>query len=148
MNLIFKNFEVKPLAEFIHSFTLKGKKSRWRTKFYNVLARHYNDVNAFENKLIEDYATRVNGEIVYLNEEKTRVEMDDDSKEEYFKQLTILMNEKLTIECNELNRELLISNANILLDGEFDVPPEIAGLYDIWCDKFEEVVKYYEGLED
>ena len=146
MSLKIKNEEVKYLAELLYSLTLKGKKSRWRTKLFDLLAHHYNvNVTPQLNQLAKDYAELDdNNELVYMNKEKSRVKVYD----EYYEEANILLNEEFIIECNELNKIMILTNARILLDGEFDVSPSIASMYDKWCEKFEVAIDYYEGLED
>ena len=39
---------------------------------------------------------------------------------------------------------MLTTVGKVLLDGEFEVPNELAGFYALWCDKFEEVIDFYE----
>lgn len=143
MNLKLKNIEVKYLAELIGSLTLKGKKSRWRTALFKLLSQHYiENVNKQLNNLATDYMVKdENDKPIYVNKEKTEVQVYAD----YFDEEKILLNEEYIIECNESNKIMILSNAEILLDGDFDVPPEIATMYDSWCEKFEEAIEYYNN---
>lgn len=140
-----KNYQIKYIIELLTSLTLKGKPSRMRTKFIKPLMIHYqeNVINEL-NKLVDDYAERDdNKEIIYINKEQNIVKMQP----EYFTEEQILLNEEYPIELNEFNKMTLLSIAKIMLEGEFDVKPEIAEMYDEWCEQFEKVIKYYKDNE-
>lgn len=145
MNLVLSNYEVSSLAEFIHALVLNGKESRWRTKFYNVLAKHHNEVKGFEFELIKEYANLDdNGEVIFLDKELGIIDMNEENRFKYREQLSVLLNEELIIPCDEENKKMLTIVGNVLLDGDFEVNPNSAGLYALWCDKFEDVIEFYE----
>lgn len=144
MNLVFSNYEVKEFCEFINSLKLKGKESRWRTKIYNLLASHYNEIHSFEMLLLKEYANLdENGNIKILDSEKGLIDMDEDNIPNYSQQLAELLNEEFLIACDDSNKTMIQTVGNLLLDGEFEVPNQIAGLYALWCDKFEEAIDFY-----
>lgn len=145
MNLKLSNYEVGALAEFIHNLTLKAKQSRWRTKFYNELAKHHNEMKNFEYELLKEYANLdEDGNIKFVDKEKGLVDIPTENTQKYQKHLAELLNEEFILECNEANKKMIIVVAEILLEGDFDVTPEMAGFYALWCDKFEEVLDFYE----
>lgn len=145
MNLVLSNYEVGNLAEFIHGLVLDGKKSRWRTKFYNLLAEHHNEMKKFEFELIKEHANLTeSGEIIFLDEKTGAIDMDEDNIPKYRQQLSDLLNEELIIPCDEVNKKMLEVVGEFILDGDFDVEPNLAGFYALWCDKFEEVLDFYE----
>jgi len=145
MNLVLTNYEVKSFGQFIHGLVLNGKDSRWRTKLYNVVAKHFNEINGFEYELLKEYANLdKDGNVKFLDEKKGIVDMDEVNIPKYQEQLSILLNEELIIPCDEEHKKMLTVVGNIILDGEFEVAPELAGFYALWCDKFEEVLDFYE----
>ncbi|MGE7840776.1 hypothetical protein ACQKNX_08285 [Lysinibacillus sp. NPDC093712] len=116
-----------------------------RTRFIKPLTLHYEENVLTElSKLAEDYALRNEAkEIIYIDKDQKTMEMPP----EYFTEEQILLNEEHIIELNEFNKMTLLSIADTLLDGDFDVKGEIADMYDEWCEEFERVIKYYKDIE-
>lgn len=141
-----KNYQIKHIIELLSSLTLKGKLSRRRTEFIKPLLSHYQEKVIQElNNLVNDYAERdENEEIVYINKEQGIVKM----KPEYFTEEHDLLNEEYIIELNESNKMTLLTVAEIMLNGDFDVKGEIAEMYDEWCEEFERVIAHYKEKEN
>ena len=141
-----KNYQVLPLIQLLHSLTLKGRVSLQRSKMENMLIKHHNDyiVRGIES-LKNDYAIRDDqDEIIYEDADKTTYKLDIAFLEEE-KQL---LNEEFIIELNDLNKILILSISEILLDGEFDVSGEIAPHYVDWCEQAEKAIEYYTSKEE
>jgi hypothetical protein len=138
-----KNFTIEALSSVLDQLKLSGKHSRMRTKFRKQLIIHLNEyIDVGNSQLIEEYVNRDENEnMVFVDEEKTRVSV----KEEYYKEYTSLMNEEFIIENNESNKDMLLTIAEIILNAEYELSGELADMYDIWCEEFENVIEFYEG---
>ena len=137
-----KNFTIEALSSVLDQLKLSGKNSRMRTKFRKQLIIHLNEyIDVGNNQLIEEYVNRDENEnMVFVDEEKTRVSV----KEEYYKEYTSLMNEEFIIENNEANKDMILALAEIILNAEFEFSGEVADMYDIWGEEFENVIEFYE----
>jgi hypothetical protein len=138
-----KNYQLKYLIELLSALTLKGKQSRMRTKFLKPLCTYYNEevLSEFQNLQTEYAFKDENGDIIYIDEEKTQFNV----KEEFLEHEQELWNEEYIIDLTDSNKMALLSISEILLEGEFEVSGEIAAMYDIWCEEAEKVVEFYEG---
>lgn len=133
-------------GKLIMELTLKGKESRMRTRLFKSIETHCNDVLEHERRtLIEQYANRhENGDFVFLDDEKNTVSI----KEEFYMEYETLLNEYFYIDHNESNKDMLLAIAKVMLAGDFDVTPDIAYMYDGWCNEFEQVIEHYEKNEN
>lgn len=143
----FKNYEVEPLAKLLFNLSLKSKNSRMRTQFVNLLDAHFRGVVGEGRKiLIEQFAKRdENGELVRNAENSDLIDLKEETSQEYYQEDNILMNEYFYIEESEANNIVILTVAEIMLDGDFEVSGEDAVLYDKWCQQFEETILDYGG---
>lgn len=141
----FKNHEIETLAQILFDAKLKGKESRMRTRFLGMLTDHLGDVvNKEKAFLIEEYADRnEDGTLKTVKDNPSDIYIKEDKRDEFYKEFEDLMNEDFHIEENEVNKMMLSSVADVMINGEFEVSGEIAVLYDKWCEQFEEVKERY-----
>lgn len=146
----FKNHELEALAQILFDIPLKGKESRMRTRFLAMLTEHLgNVVNKEKQFLIEEYADRnLDGTIKTSEENPNDIYIQKEKQDEFYKEFNDLMNEDFHIEENEANKMVLLTVADIMLNGDFEVSGDVAVLYDKWCDQFEEVKAKYVESED
>lgn len=141
-----KNMDIQAFFRLLEGLTLRGQESRMRTKLSKLIEEHNNIFLAPSfMKLAEEYAvTDENGDYVYIDKEAGRIDVMEGFKEEQ----EILLNEEFIIEANEANKRMILSCSKVLLDGDFDVYPDQAVVYDYVCEQLEEIVTYYEELEN
>lgn len=128
-----KNGYIIELANVLHDLKLKNKESRMRTRFKKDLGKYYNEVVEKERKELLEINSIKNdkGEIIEI-------------KEEYYSAYEELLNEYLVIDKLDSNKEMLTTVAHIMLNTEYEFSENLADLYDIWCEEFEEVLEYYK----
>lgn len=148
MRLKFKNYELEPLANLLYDLELKGKDSRMRTRFIKVIATHLNDIVQKERAdLIQEYATKnEDGSIKVVEGREHDVYIDPLREAEFYNEIEVLMAEELYIEESEGNKNMLLSVAETVLNGEIVVKGELASLYDMWCEEFEKVKDNYINM--
>ena len=136
-----KNYQINALVELLYPLPLKGANSRLRTKFLSNLMIHQKEyVLKHESELQLQYAERdIHGEIVYLDEEKTKFKVDP----EFFKEKEILLNEEYIFDLNESNKITLLFISELLLEGDFEIAGDSAFYYEYWCEEAERVIDYY-----
>lgn len=138
------NLQIESLIILLQSLKLNNKQSRLRTKFLKLLIEHY-DEYIFKNlhNLKLEYAEKDdNGNIIFLDEEKTKFKVNA----EYIIEETDLLNEQFIIEFNESNELMLLTISDILLESDFDVEGEISYYYDQWCEECELIIEKYKKL--
>lgn len=137
-----KNKDISNTYTMLFDLELKGKTSRLRSRFNRLLLDHYNNtVQVEENELRNQYA---------IKDENNEIIIDDKGNfkvtEEYLNEMSILLNEELHIDLNEVNKEMLLTVANLFLDEELMiVSGELAETYDSVCEQFEYVIQFYES---
>lgn len=137
-----KNKDISNTYTMLFDLELKGKTSRLRSRFNRLLHDHYNNtVQIEENELRNQYA---------IKDENNEIIIDDKGNfkvtEEYLNEMSILLNEELHIDLNEVNKEMLLTVANLFLDEELMiVSGELAETYDSVCEQFEYVIQFYES---
>ena len=136
-----KNKHVTNTYKILFDLELKGKTSRFRSRFNRILQEHYNNIiQPEENELKNHYAIKdENNEIIIDEKGNFRVTA------EYLNEMDILLDEYLHIDLNESNKEMLLTIAHLFLDEELiTVSGELAETYDIVCSQFEQVSNFYE----
>lgn len=138
------NDHLQNFGQMLHDLTLKGKDSRMRTRILKLVDAHIREVIAEEtNSLIDQYAMKdEDGELILIGENQFK--LVEETSHKYHEEIQELMNEYMHIEENEGNRDMLVSIANVFLDGEFEVSGDMAFQYDIWCEEFEKVLGKYK----
>lgn len=144
-----KNSEVQHLGQLLFDLSLKGKMSRMRTRFVNILDLHLKEVIAAEQKmLVDQYAKKdEDGNFVVSKEREGDIVLKEETVREYHQEFDTLMSEYMYIDELEANKNMLLSVSEIMLEGDFEVSGEVAEMYDKWCEMFEEVVTTYEKQE-
>lgn len=141
----FKNYEVEDLANLLFNLSLKGKDSRMRTRFVTLLEHQLNNIIIKEEKeLIDQYAKKdEEGNIVTDQENSNVFELKKETAQEYHEERHSLLNEYFYIEENESNKMVILTVAEIILEGDFEVSGKMAKQYDEWCEQFEAVAVDY-----
>lgn len=137
----FKNFEVRLLGELLYSLSLKVRDSRMRTRFVNILDAHIVQVIDKEIlDLLNHYGKRdSNGELISTGDNVFA--LIEETSSEYHKETFALMNEDFYIEESESNKDMLLTVAKVMVEGDFEVSGDMAKMYDGWYVKFEEFMK-------
>ena len=132
-----KNKDVIKCYFLLRDVSLTLKESRLRSKFCKILAQH-NDEVYIPNKqeIINMFA---------VVDEKSQVIIPENKKNEYLTENKVLDEEELLIECNELNKTMILCLNDILNNEQvFDkLSGEDALIHDMLCDIFEEAVNKY-----
>lgn len=139
-----KNYQVKPLFELLISIdNLRAKKARMRSKLIKILMEHHNGYITHElNKLKFEHAIKdEEGNVIFVNDEKTEYQVHND----FLKDENELLNEYFFIEMNQTNEDMLLTVADILLEGEFDIQGSSVYYYDEWCEESERIIRHYEN---
>lgn len=137
------NKDLESFGRLLHSLLLNGKDSRMRTRLLKVIDTHLREVVAEEtNQLIDQYAIKDDeGELVLVGENQFK--LVEETSHLYHKEISELMNEHMHIEENDTNKDMLLSVASFILEGDFEVSGDMALQYDEWCDEFEKVIENY-----
>ena len=132
-----KNKDILNCYNFLINLNLSLVDSRLRSKFCIMLAKHNDDVYyPCREQVIHTYA---------IDNEKGEKIIPNDKIKEYYNEIKILENEELLIECNELNKMVILCINDILLDPDIigSLDGENALTHNLLCDIFEEAVKCY-----
>lgn len=134
----FRNYEIKPLGEFLSSESLAGKNSRMRTRFVNILNEHLIQVVEKERiQLIKEFADKdEKGEII-LNDDLNTPLFSNDNLNKFNEEYMILMNEYFHIPYDESTKEMIDIVGRVLLNSETEISGKEATQYDGWCTEFE-----------
>ena len=132
-----KNKYILKCFFLLRDIPLSLKESRLRSKFCKILAQH-NDEYYIQCK------QEIANIFAVLNEDKEFV-IPENKKQEYLTEIKLLEEEELMIECNELNKIMILSINDILNNEQvFDnLSGEDALIHDMLCDVFEEAVSKY-----
>ena len=145
MNLKIKNYELETLAYLLYEMKLGGKKSRMRTKLFKILQNHLKDLQEASDALISEYAVHdESGQLVYVDENKTQIQLDMQTGMNYYKEYEILSNEIVVFEVNEANKDMILTVAQSLLDEEIELNKNEATIYDNICEQLEDILAKYE----
>lgn len=146
MNLTIKNYELETFAYMLYEMKLGGKKSRMRTRLFKVLQNHLNDLKEANEALIEEYAVHdENGELIRTKD--NQFQLDEQTADEYFKELDILSNEENVIEINEATQDMILTVAKSFLEEDVALNKNEATIYDNICEQLEEIIAHYELIE-
>lgn len=142
-----RNREIEHLGRLLYELSLKGKVSRMRTRFVNILETHLQNVIIREQiELLQQYSKKnENGDM--LQDENGAIILEKDMSKEYHQEYDLLMDEHFHIDLSDANKLMILSVAQLMLDGDFEVSGEVAEMYDMWCEVFEEAIDIYESRE-
>ena len=134
-----KNKDVIKCFFLLRDVPLSLKESRLRSKFCKILAQH-NDCEYIpeKQKIINMFAViDENGQQVISN----------NKLQEYQTENKLLDDEELLIECNEINKMMVLCINDVLNNEEVfeKISGEDALIHDMLCDIFEEAVKKYDN---
>lgn len=146
MNLKIKNYELETFAYMLYEMKLGTKKSRMRTRLFKVLQNHLNDLKEANEALIEEYAIHdENGELFRTKDNQFK--LDEQTADEYFRELEILRDEENVIEINEATQDMILTVAKSFLEEDVELNKNEATIYDDICEQLEEIIAHYELIE-
>lgn len=141
MNLTIKNYELKPIGDFLYGLSLKGKDSRMRSRFVALLEQQLNLINKERNLLLEDYGQK---------DEEGKLKTDTDENGQSFivledssgfnSEVAKLMNEDFIVETTPDKVEMLKSVQRVVLDCDIEFSGVEAVRYNRFCDILEAIV--------
>ena len=132
-----KNKDVMKCFFLLRDVTLPLKESRLRSKFCKILALHNADIYIpSQQEIISMFSTI---------DENNQLIIPANKKNEYLTENKLLGDEELLIECNELNKTMILCINDILNNEQvFDkLSGEDALIHDMLCDIFEDAVSKY-----
>lgn len=136
--MIIKNYNVQKIGEFLLNLSLKGKQTRMRSRFINLLQEHLNQVNEEKQQLFEDYSVRdENGKPVKETVDgQTGFKVDN----QYQKELAILMNEDFILEESPKIMDMLLTIQEVVFGLEdMEMSGDEAMTYGMIYDLFEDI---------
>lgn len=143
------NKELEVAIGILYSLELKGKDSRMRTRFINFLRKLTENFHEDRFQLLQEYGeTDEEGNFIFQDKEQTTVLIEDENKPEFNRQFFILLEEETILEENEVNKMMILSVGESLLNADIAVSNEVAEMYDILCERFEEAIKHYQEEEE
>ena len=138
-----KNSEIKVLEDFLidsnNDLKLKGRVSRYRTRFVKLLEDQLTSVREEHASIIKQYANLDdNGEPKTKDVEGDSVyDIDNEKMLEFAKEYEDLMAEDFVIVVDESNRKMVKSVRDAILDCELEFYGESAFVFDRLCDIIE-----------
>lgn len=136
--MIIKNYDVQKVGEFLLNLTLKGKQTRMRSRFINMLQEHLNQINDEKQQLFEDYSVK--------DEDGQPVQKTIDGKsgfkvsDQYQKELAILMSEEFILEEDKKVLDMLLTLQEVIFGLEdMEMSGDEAMTYNIIYDLFEDI---------
>lgn len=136
--MIIKNYDVQKIGEFLLNLSLKGKQTRMRSRFINLLQEHLNQINEEKQQLFEDYSKKdENGNpIKETVDGQTGFKVDN----QYYKELAVLMDEDFILEETPKMMDMLLTIQEIIFGLEdMEMSGDEAMTYGMIYDLFEEV---------
>ena len=136
-----RNYDLEPLILYLNKMKLAGKASRMRTRFINILTEKYKLFKDEHMQLIKEYANLdEDGNPKIIVRDGQRV-FDIKDELAFNKEFNELLFEEVIIEENEVNKNMLLSVRDSILNSEIEVSEEEAFLYNEWCEQFENIYK-------
>jgi hypothetical protein len=134
-----KNIEVEPLITFLMEMELKGRDSRFRTRFVKLLMERQTLIEGEHKDLIKQFSSIGEDGQPNTIEQNGKSFYDVQDKVGFNKEYFMLMNEDFIIEETEERKEMLILLKDVILNCEMTFMGGEALKYDRWCDIFEEI---------
>lgn len=134
MKVSIKNKMLAQSINLLYSLSLKGKESRHRTKFINLLKGRLEEVVNDERELLKEYC--------HLDEQGNPKTLDNGTKWDlkdipsFVKEKVELYEEEFVIDGGD-KQDILETVKNVLLNCEKELNNEEAEVYDYLCDEFE-----------
>lgn len=132
-----KNKDVIKCFFLLRDVSLTLKESRLRSKFCRILAQHNDEIYVpSKQEIVNMFA---------IVDENSQVVIPENKKKEYLTENKLLDEEELLIECNELNKTMILCINDVLNNEQvFDkLSGEDALIHDMLCDIFEDAVSKY-----
>lgn len=147
MNLTLRNFDVLVLIEVLDSLKLSNTKSRMRTRFKKLLTKHNDEIINEEKRLIINEYVKFDDNNKWSTKENGDLDVSEEDARLINENIAELLCEEFLVECNESNKKMLLTVADIILNEEIEVSGDYADAYDEWCNEFEQVLEFYK-VED
>lgn len=147
MNLTLRNFDVLVMIEVLDSLKLTNTKSRMRTRFKKLLIKHNDEVINEEKRLIINEYAKFDDNNKWLTKDNGGLDVSEEDAKLINENIAELLCEEFLVECNESNKKMLLTVADIILNEEIEVSGDYADAYDEWCNEFEQVLEFYK-VED
>ncbi|WP_186321352.1 DUF1617 family protein [Bacillus sp. FJAT-22090] len=145
MNLKIKNYELETFAYILYEMKLGGKKSRMRTRLFKVLQNYMNDLNEANEALVSEYALHdESGQLVYADNEKKSIQLDMQTKDDYYREYETLCNEEVVLEINEATVDMMLTVAQLFLNEEVELNQNEALIYDNICEQLEQILALHD----
>lgn len=134
-----KNKDLLSVYNLLIELKLPFKDSRLRTKFAKLIAEH-NDVTyvAARQEIIDDLCTTTEeGKFIAKGENAVKLQNE----------LNVLENEYFKLECNNVNKEMLLKVNEVLHNEELfdELSGEQALIHETICEEFERIEQLYEN---
>jgi hypothetical protein len=135
------NHLVAPFTEFLLSLELPFRQSRLRSKLVKQARLHLQELQGFEQELIEKYGDKDDtGKLITIPKEDGSVQITVTNKENvdaYNKEYSALMLEDWIIDESESNKDMLLTMRDVILNYEGKLSGEEAMRFDIYADALE-----------
>jgi hypothetical protein len=135
------NHLIAPFTEFLLSLELPFRQSRLRSKLVKQARLHLQELQGFEQELIEKYGDKdETGKLVTTPQENGSVQITVTNKENveaYNKEYSTLMREDWVIDESESNKDMLLTMRDVILNYEGTLSGEQAMQFDVYADAFE-----------
>lgn len=128
-----KNYLVAPTYNLLMELKLKGKQSRMRTRFANLLRERFTLIESEKKMIANELGVELDNNGVPIKFK------DDATKEEYNKQLMELMDEDYIIEVTADKKEMIQVVKDAILNCDIEFSGNDAWTYDAICECFEGV---------
>lgn len=150
MDLKIKKGELSYLRDVLAVPELKSSENRLRTRFKKNIIVEFKKSEEERQLLIDEYAIKEdNGKYKILEGTEKLIDFGSvENAQIVWDNVFDLHNEYIYIPCNEENEKMLLTVANIMLEGDFKVSGMIADLHDEWCEQFEEVIEFYKNNKE
>ncbi|RNB52667.1 hypothetical protein EDM57_20995 [Brevibacillus gelatini] len=140
----FYNYELKNFYDFLLSIELRGKQSRMRTKLCKLIGERLHEITDERDKLIAEFVERdENNNPLTKEAEGGKLKYILRDTEAFAKEYDLLMQEEFIIEENEVNKDMLMTVADVVLNLDIPLKGQEAILHERYCEVLESL-NYYQ----
>lgn len=137
MRITLKNEELNAAIRFLTNMKIEGtRKNRQRSKLKNALLDAAKELHESQMELFEKYGQKDASGKLILNETQTGYELKKDTRQEYVKEMNILLAEEVVID-GGVNAKLIEAFGETLANYEGILSGEDAEICDRLMDEFE-----------
>ena len=134
------NHLVSPFTDFLLSLELPFRQSRMRSKLVKQARNYLQELQGEEQELLKKYGDKdEEGKLITkVNEDNGNTYVPLDSIDpQFYKDLSILMQDDWVIDESESNKDMLTTVREIILNYEGTLSGEQAMQFDVYADAFE-----------